>query len=490
MARRRHWEFCEIGEINSMSAATSDAWALTAGRIAERFGAANVIASAAGLAGYEVDEMRPAAAVFPKSPEEIADLLKFAAAEKLAVVPCGSRTKLGIGMPPTRYDIALDLSRMNRVLAYEPRDLTLGVEPGMKFPTLAMALASEKQFLPLNPPFMSRATVGGILAADSPSPLRHLYGGPRDFVLGLEFVTGDGVIAKSGGRVVKNVSGYDLHKLLIGSLGTLAVITRANFKTFPMPPEQVVFVVTFDHVAAALEFCRALGRSPLGALQVDVISPEAAQILSARAEVEIALPANRWGVVVSAAGNARVVERHRRELPAIATQAKANGLVSLGDTLQSVKVAAALLGRVREFPALALNANVAATIFRIAALPSTMTVIAQRLSALASENAMPSALVLRPHGLIYFAILPANDDAAPFAKLGKFTEAVFRAMNGLGAQARIEFAPTELKRAVNVWGAARPDFELMRRVKRVFDPGNVLSPRKIRGRHLSRCLKK
>jgi glycolate oxidase FAD binding subunit len=145
-----------------MSAAASDASALTAAGIALRFGAENTLVSAPELAGYEVDGIRPAASVFAKSPEEIAELLKFAASKKLAVLPCGARTKLGIGMPPARYDIALDLSRMNRVLAYEPRDLTLGVEPGMRFSALATTLAAEKQFLPLNPPFFQRATVGGI----------------------------------------------------------------------------------------------------------------------------------------------------------------------------------------------------------------------------------------------------------------------------------------------------------------------------------------
>jgi glycolate oxidase FAD binding subunit len=455
-----------------MSATTSDASALTAARIAQRFGAV----STAELAGYEVDGVRPAAAVFAKSPEEIAELLQFAASEKLTVIPCGTRTKLGVGMPPARYDIALDVSRMNRVLAYEPRDLTLGVEPGMRFSTLATTLAAEKQFLPLNPPFFQRATIGGILATDSASPLRHSYGGPRDFVLGLEFVTGDSAIAKSGGRVVKNVSGYDLHKLLIGSLGTLAVITRANFKTFPTPPEQVVFVAAFDDASAALGFCTALARSPLSALQVDVISPDAAQVFSAHSDTEIALPTQRWCVVISAAGNARVVERHRRELPVIAEQANASGLVALGDTVQSMKVAAALLGRVRELPALAVSANAAATIFRIAAVPSTMAVVTHRLGALAKEHAMPAALVLRSYGLIYFVLLPTTSDVTAFGKLAKFSEAVFHVSDELGAHARIEFAPTELKRAVNVWGAPRPDFELMRRVKKVFDPQNVLSP--------------
>ena len=149
--------------------------------------------------------------------------------------------------------------------------------------------------------------------------------------------------------------------------------------------------------------------------------------------------------------------------------------------MQSMKVAAALLGRVREFPALASSANSAATIFRIAALPSVMAAVAQRLGAIAKEHAMKAALVIRPYGLIYFAILTESNDAIPIGKLAKFSEAVFRVCDELGAGARIEFAPKELKRAVDVWGAARPDFELMRRVKKVFDPQNILSPGRFAG---------
>lgn len=460
---------------------TSDLAEEVAARLARTIGAANVFSGPTKLAGYEVDGMRPAAAVLAKSAEEISELLRIAAAEKLAVIPCGGRTKLGIGMPPARYDVALDLSCVNKVLAYEPRDLTLGVEPGVRFAELAEVLAGERQFLPLNPPFHQGATIGGILAADSASPLRHAYGGPRDYVLGLEFVTGDGTPAKSGGRVVKNVSGYDLHKLLIGSLGTLAVITRANFKTFPLPPAQAVFLAAFGDATAALEFCGTFGRSPLGAMQVDVISPEAGSLLKTGATGEIALQEQRWCVVVSTAGSEKVVERQKQELPALSAQSNAADFVVLGDTMESMRVAAALLGRICEFPSIALAADAQAAIFRIAALPSAMDAVAQRLSNVASEHSMPAAMVLRPYGLIYFALLPSRGASVEQGKLMQTAKAVFRAMDELGVKARIEFAPVELKHAVNVWGAARPDFELMHRVKKVFDPGNVLSPGRFAG---------
>ncbi len=125
------------------------------------------------------------------------------------------------------------MTRLNKVIAYDPGDLTLSVEAGVPLAKLAQVLAEHRQFLPLAVPFVNRTTIGGLIASGVDSPLRQFYGTARDFLLGMEFVTGEGVAAKSGGRVVKNVTGYDIHKLMIGALGTLGVITRVNFKTFP-----------------------------------------------------------------------------------------------------------------------------------------------------------------------------------------------------------------------------------------------------------------
>ncbi len=455
---------------------SNDERASIASRIAARFGAANVVADVASLAAYEVDGLRPAAAVLAGSVEEIAELVRFSAAEKLSVISCGGRTKLGIGAPPARYDVALDVSRMNRVLAYEPRDLTLGVEPGIRFAALSETLAAEKQFLPLASPFAERATVGGILAADSASPLRHAYGGPRDFTLGMEFVTGYGAAAKSGGRVVKNVSGYDMHKLLIGSLGTLAVITRANFKTFPFPPARDVFVAHFENPALAMEFCRAVQRSALEPRLVEVISPEAAKLMSAGAEIPLPLRANGWSVAIGVAAHERVVERHARELASLATQTNPSDFVRLGGEDQSY-----FLNAMCEFPALVLAADPGAAIFRIAALPSVMAALAKRLAAAAAGLHLEHATVLRPHGLVFFTLMPLRSGGADAGRLARAAQEVFRAADEIGAKARIEWAPVELKRAVSVWGEARPDFELMRRVKQIFDPGNVLSPGRFAG---------
>lgn len=245
---------------------------------------------------------------------------------------------------PARYDIALDLSRMNRVLAYDPNDLTLGVESGVRIEDLLITLAEKRQFLPLEVPFAERATIGGIVAANSSSPLRHAYGAIRDFCLGMEFVTADGAQAKSGGRVVKNVTGYDLHKLLIGSLGTLAVITRMNFRTFPMPQAQGSFAASFPSAESAFDFCRAVSHSVLTPQMVEVANPGTAALIFS-GEFAARLEPRTWTVIVSASGQRTVVERHERELGKMAGAADADDFLPLSDyESQSV------LAKIREFP--------------------------------------------------------------------------------------------------------------------------------------------
>src|SRR5487761_824303 len=160
-------------------------------RIGDIVGAANVTDDPRDLAQYDVDRVRPSAAARPGTAEEISELVKLAAAEKFAVIPTGARTKLGIGMPPARYDLAIDMTRLDRVISYDPGDLTLSVEAGIPLARLAATLALRKQFLPLAVPFYERATIGGTLASGVDSPLRQMYGTARDFVLGIEFVAGD-----------------------------------------------------------------------------------------------------------------------------------------------------------------------------------------------------------------------------------------------------------------------------------------------------------
>src|SRR5229473_5192588 len=280
-----------------------------AARLESLIGPSRISTDAAARACYAVDELLPTAVAKPTSAEEVAETVRFAVLEKLALIPCGNRTKLAIGTPPSHYDIALDMTALNRIPHYDPGDLTVGAEVGMPLAKLNSVLNQHKQFLPLLVPWYSLGTIGGTIASGIDSPLRQFYGTARDFLIGAEFVDGTGHLCKSGGRVVKNVTGYDLHKLLIGSLGTLAVITRLNFRTFPMPQAQGTFVATFSSAEAAFDFCRMVSHSVLTPQIVEVANPGAAALIfsgefSARIEPRI------WFVIVSAAGQPAVVQRH------------------------------------------------------------------------------------------------------------------------------------------------------------------------------------
>src|SRR3989441_3303912 len=237
---------------------------------------------AAACACYAVDEVLPTAVAKPTSAEEVAEIVRFAALEKLALVPCGNRTKLAIGMPPSHYDIALDMTALNRISHYDPGDLTVSAEAGIHLAKLNSVLNDHNQFLPLLVPCYSLSTIGGTIASGIASPLRQFYGTARDFLLGAEFVDGVGKLCKSGGRVVKNVTGYDLHKLLIGSLGTLAVVTRLNFRTFPAPPASRGFVASFPTQEGALTLRSAIAASPLRPLTLDILSPGLAHLFATR----------------------------------------------------------------------------------------------------------------------------------------------------------------------------------------------------------------
>jgi glycolate oxidase FAD binding subunit len=447
-------------------------------RLEEIVGGAHVLTDPEALATRQVDHLRPSAIVQPADAAQTAEVLRFAAGERLALVPCGGGTKLGIGAPPERYDLALDLSRMNQVLAYDPRDLTLGVEPGMRIENLLRTLSEQKQFLPLAVPFSDRATVGGIVAANSSSPLRHFYGGIRDYCLGMEFVTGEGVISKGGGRVVKNVTGYDLHKLLIGSLGTLAVITRVNFRTFPLLPAQGTFVASFSEADRAFGFCRAVAESVLAPQIVEIVDPNAAHLLFP-AETPARIEPQQWSVIINAAGQSSVVDRHARKLGRMASTADAAELVPLTGTEHS-----SILARIREFPRLVLQAAPAAAIFRISVLPAAMLFLLGKLSALAARNHLDLATLTRASGIVFAAFLPEEENTAPSANLIKAANEVFHACGKpeISASAMLEWCPAEVKRGVgDLWGPPRKDFALMRRLKNVFDPQKVLSPGRFAG---------
>ena len=226
---------------------------------------------------FALGDLLPECVVSPGSDEQVAAVLRRAGEMDLAVLPCRNGTKLGVGNLPSRYDVALCLREMNRIWHYEPKDLTVTVEAGMKLFDFEYFVGKSGLWLPLDPPFEGKASIGGVLASNSSGPSRLFYGQPRDMTLGMRVAGADGKLIKTGGRVVKNVTGYDLSKLMIGSFGTLGVITQASFKLYPLPPARRSFRLRLRELFQVCDFRRRLSVLPIAPLAVDFMDEKAAR---------------------------------------------------------------------------------------------------------------------------------------------------------------------------------------------------------------------
>jgi len=205
----------------------------------------------------------PRLVVEPANAAELAAVLRLANDNGLAVVPTGGRTKLEWGNPPARADVLLSTKRLDQVVEHARSDLTVTVEAGCTIRALQEALRQHRQRVAIDPLWPERATVGGVLSANDTGALRLRFGGLRDLIIGVTLALPDGTLASSGGKVVKNVAGYDLQKLATGALGTLGVITRAIFRVHPLPLETATLSSAVGDLASVQRLLNALMDSKL-----------------------------------------------------------------------------------------------------------------------------------------------------------------------------------------------------------------------------------
>jgi glycolate oxidase FAD binding subunit len=225
---------------------------------------------AADPARDRIDDVLPEAIVAPKSAEAVAAVLQWAAMKRRSVVIRGGGSKVEWGARASSIDLLLDMSRLNRVLVHQPGDLTVTVEAGIRLRELNEQLAPHAQWLALDPAFGDQATVGGLLATNDSGPQRHRFGTPRDLVIGIQLATTDGALSKAGGRVVKNVAGYDLSKVVSGSFGTLAAIVSATFKLAPLPPASTTIEVDRLSLEQLVAVADAITTSQLEPVAFDI----------------------------------------------------------------------------------------------------------------------------------------------------------------------------------------------------------------------------
>jgi glycolate oxidase FAD binding subunit len=444
-------------------------------RLESILGAHCIVAAEEELREYAVDGVVPSAIARPTSQEQVVELVRFALSDGLSLIAGGSRSKMDFGMPPSRYDIALDLKSIQSIAHFDAGDLTLSVDAGMPLRLLESVLNKRQQFLPLAVPCYESSTIGGAVASGIDSVLRQQYGTVRDYLIGAEFVNGTGNLCKSGGRVVKNVTGYDLHKLLVGSLGTLGVITRLNFRTFPMPHVFGGYIATFPDASSALAFRSSVDGKSLPIANIELLDPEATALLRAMLDKSsVALPIHsvpiNWSVCVAYEGNESVVQRITRELEKLARAARA-----LENAELDAATDAALSGAFRESFDWLRSCAPAVALFRII-LPSVSAPGLRSLDHIASAASLRCAKFLRAGGILYFLVLAEHEQLSFIDALSNVAESVFASVAKLQGTATLLHAPQTLKQRINIWGPKRPDFPLMERIKRAFDPRSIFSP--------------
>ncbi|MEK7769472.1 MAG: FAD-binding oxidoreductase [candidate division NC10 bacterium] len=434
-------------------------------RLAEIVGGAHVL-TGAECAPYVVEGRTPKCAVFPGSREEIAAVLGVAADSATPVMPWGGGTRMALGSPPAHPGLVLGLRRLARLLEHEPGDLTATVEAGMTLGTFQAELSRRGQWLSLDPPQAARATLGGILASNASGPRRHLYGTARDLLIGITMVLADGAIVRGGGKVVKNVAGYDLPKLAVGSFGTLGVIGEATVKLRPRPDCDRLVVARFSTLAEAGQAARAVMASDLIPSALDVVDGEGLRALDGEGAPGGA------ALLVGVDGIAEQVEWQCGEVGRLLKDCGLAGVRVLDGTERDEAWRA-----VGEMPQRAFTEATAGMKWGV--LPTQVAELIARAGAVASQRGLRAAFVAHAGVGIVSAVLgAAGADAERVAStLGEWRALV----NGSGGHALVEWAPLAVKERIAVWDTPDPDSRIMRQLKAELDPRGILNPGRFLG---------
>jgi glycolate oxidase FAD binding subunit len=438
-------------------------------------GPSSVICDEPAKENYAIDGIAPQVVLLPDSSEQIVAVLRIAGAENWTVIPFGGGTRQYVGRGLEAVDIVLSTERLNRIQIYDPGDLTISLDAGVKLDRIAHACLQHRQLLPIEA--AQESTIGGALATNASGPMRTGFGGLRDFCIGINFITGDGASARGGGRVVKNVAGYDLMKLMIGSYGTLGVIVSANFKLFPLPQQTMTCMCEFGSSAQLFQFRDHLLKSPLSLLAAEVVSPAAVEYLTdieprnpdSWAPDAIADPSKRsWQLALRFSGSDRVLARCRKDL---------------GDS-----VATELTGseennywaKLRAFESRVIKRHRNAMVFHVEVpIAESQSMVEAAQQAAIDYNFMAATIGRAALGSFVIAFLTlAVDPPAVTQFAGAASN--FRAHLSRTASAIVTRCPREAKQHFDVWGTTPTDVELMRKIKRALDPKGILN----RGRFL------
>ena len=390
---------------------------------------------------FALHDVQPGSVIEPRNADEAAAVMQLAS-EKGWRVECAGNGTQTYGNRRTRVDLVVSTRALTNIVEYEPADLVIGVQAGMTLHRLNRETRRNAQFFAQDPPAHDRTTLGGLIATARSGPRRYAHGTMRDHVLGLQMVTGDGRVLGLGGRVVKNVAGYDLVRLLVGSAGTLGLITSVFLRLKPIPQSDASIIMQSADPTPLLEITQFIADTHLEAQAIELLGPDGKN--------------PDWQLLVRIAGNPESVSDARARL-----QTKSAGL-SLPLTEAGTS----------EWEALERAELDAVTTVRLGDLPSRIEATLQAAQKLATRMTARSRIVAHAaDGIVRVLIDDGPVEETAFA-LGELRALLSITGGSVIVQSRIG----ELMRRVDAFGATGPQLPLMANLKKIFDPAGILAP--------------
>jgi len=442
---------------------------------------------------YAVDGLTPKAVAFPTSTKMVSEVVQCAGRGGLAAVPWGGGTKMGMGNPPERLDLVICTSGMNHMLDVDTANLTITVEAGVRFRDIQARLATQEDrcylplegftekgeficsdrsnsgcFLPLDPPFSEKATIGGIVATNSSGPKRLLYGLPRDLVLGIRFVTPKGDIVGAGGKTVKNVSGYDVSKLMIGSQGSLGILCEMTLRLLPLPESMETLVFGFNSLSDATGFADSVMRTKLLPAALELADRAALEGMGIEG---IAEPGqSSFFVLVGLEACTEAVARMIKELPAAADRFNAKGHTLVREEKhRTLWLKAGMLQSTlaERYPAL--------TALQLSYPMSEWKRLYEFAGKTLSRSGIDHTLLCHcGSGVTLVNILPENAGAGK--SLNDAVKTLLTECRKAGGNLVVQRAVPDHKRSLPMWGEMGSELTLMKRIREQMDPSGVMSP--------------
>ena len=394
----------------------------------------------------------------PNSVAELSEMVRKASVDGLAVIPMGGRTMLDLGLPPSRPGIGVDMRNLNQVIAYPARDMTITVQAGVTIAKLQKILAGENQRLPIDVPLADRATLGGAMAANASGPRRYGFGTWRDYVIGISVINDQGHEVKAGGRVVKNVAGYDMAKLYIGSLGTLGIISQVTLKLKPRPEEQALVILECpaESVKSILDRLHASQTRPVC---IDLLNPAVVQAISKQTPGLLPESA-QWMIIVGFEDNSQAVAWQIEQLIKECLPEGTGGL-----TTRFSVTADPLWKALIDFPlqpdsSLSFKANMVSSATADFGLHAEELIPGIRIQAHAGN------------GIVIGHIVDLGTVSQVRATFERLQAAAIAGQGNIV----VTRCPPDWKRELPMWGVPRADAWLIRAVREKLDPHQLFNP--------------